>query len=114
MYVLHKIEVAQAFDELSILEIKNFKSKNKKQKISLNKQIGVLKDEIYQSIGLVLMEKIYNSKFYTNLYNANLDIFKSVDRFKTSEPAMLNMRRVDAKRKMQKHFFKKPLDEIKI
>lgn len=112
--VLHKIEIAQAFDELSILEIKKSKLINQKQKKLLEKQINVLKDEILLAVGSVLMEKIYHSDFYKNLFNTNLDIFISVDKFKTSEPAQLNMKRIDAKRKLQEYFFGKVLEEIKI
>lgn len=114
MYVLHKIEVAQAFDELSILEIKNQKSNDQKQIQSLADQIYILKREISQFIGSSRMEKIYHSDYYTNLISANLNIFESVDRFKTSEPAQLNMKRIDAKRKLQEYFFSSLLKEIKI
>lgn len=116
MYVLHKIEVAQAFDELSILEIKELKLKDKhqEQKKILEKQINILKKEIRQSIGSNLMKEIYNSTFYIYLFNTNLEIFISVDKFKVFEPVQLNIKRFNAKKKLQEYFFKKTLGEIKI
>ncbi len=113
-HVLHKIEAAQAFDELSILEIKKSQSNHQEQKKLLERQIFVLKKEIEHSIGLDLTEKIYNSDLYSNLLNANLDIFKSVDKFKATEPAQLNMKRMDAKRTLQEKFFGEVLEEIKM
>lgn len=113
-YVSHKIEVAQAFDELSILEIKKSKLKNQKLKKLLKQQIVILKKEISQTIGNDLTKRIYYSDFYTNLFNSNMDIFLSVDKFKNSEPAQLNMKRIDAKKALQEKFFRKSLEEIKM
>ncbi len=113
-HVLHKIEIAQAFDELSILEIKKSKLKNKKLKKFLGQQIIILKKEIDQSIGPDLTEKICCSDAYINLFNANLNIFQSVDKFKNFEPVQLNMKRIDAKRDLQESFFGKSLEEIKM
>lgn len=113
-YVLHKIEIAQAFDELSILEIKKAESTDQKQRKLLGKQIRILGEEIDQSIDSDLAVKIYCSDLYTNLYNTNFDIFKSVDKFKTFEPVQLNLKRFEAKRKLQEFFSGGDLAEIKI
>ncbi len=113
-YVSHKIEIAQAFDELSILKIKQSKAKDQKLKKHLGKQICILIEEINEAISYKLTKEIYCSKFYMDLFDANLNIFESVDKFKDSEPAQLNMKRIDAKRIIQKRFFGKPLGEIKL
>lgn len=113
-YIFHKVEAAQVFDELSILEIKKLKSTNEDQRNALGKQINIIKEEISNSIGDNLANEIYSSEFYAELLNSNLNIFNSVDKFKMSEPAQLNMKRIEAKRSLQESFFKKSLEEIKI
>lgn len=114
MYVLHKIEVAQAFDELSILEIKKSKSINQKQKDVLEKQINLLENEINQAIGFELTKKIYSSDLYLNLYNTNHSVFESVEKFKECELPRLTMQRYFAKKGLQKHFFNNDFGEVKM
>lgn len=114
MYVLHKIEVAQAFDELSILEIKKAKRIDPEHKLALAKQICRLKTEINSSIGAELARQICYSSFYLDLYNANLQIFKYVDQQKWTEAAEWNIKRFESKKALQKNFFGENLEEIKI
>jgi len=99
---------------LSILKIKQSKAKDQKLKKHLGKQIRILIEEINEAISYKLTKEIYCSKFYMDLFDANLNIFESVDKFKDSEPAQLNMKRIDAKRIIQKRFFGEPLGEIKL
>ena len=113
-YVLRKIDVAQCFDELSILEVKKSKSTDSERANSLESQIILLKQDIDKAIGSDLLEKIYHSEFYMHLFSTNLIIFESVDKLKETELPRLTMKRFYAKRDIQKHFFGKTLNEIKV
>jgi hypothetical protein len=114
MYVLHKIEAALAFDELSILEIKDSQLKDERLRGPLNKQIRVLWEEIVSSLGGELAQTIYKSDYYSNLFLANLYVFKSVDKFKGHELPELTMKRYFAKKDLQQYFFNKDIAEVKM
>lgn len=113
-HVLHKIEVAQAFDELSILEIKKNNLINRDRRMSIKEQICLLRKEIITSIGFDLMEQIYHSNFYSTLFNTNSKIFEYINKLDWGKAAEFNRKRFEAKKVLQEHFLGKKLKEIKI
>jgi hypothetical protein len=112
-------EIASAFDILSILEIKirattgDKKRKLEEQKISLQEQINL-------GIGYEKGKKLYHSKEYTDLYNANFEIFELIEKSQENagillkEADQLNYRRFLAKKELQEKHFGKPIEEVKI
>lgn len=114
------LDEAAAYDLLSILEVKKYFCDAGPKKELIRSQIAQLQEEISQAVGYDLAKKIYCSDFYTFLYNANFDIFKLIEETKRN-PAItlkradeLNYHRFTAKQNLQKEFFNKNLEEIKI
>lgn len=107
------VEEGAAFDILSILEIKLCECPEPARREQLRNQIQLLQSEINQAIGYDLGKKIYCSDFYTSLYNANFAVFEQIDKEK-SKADLLNFDRFKAKQALQKEFFSKELEEIKI
>jgi hypothetical protein len=140
--IIIQIQPSEAFDRLSILEVKKFFSPTVEQKIKLQNQITELEYQINDSIGYDLAKKIYCSEFYTDLYNANFNVFTIIDKqnkeiknntienlIKIGIPAVYkierlaelgllanneNQKRFNAKIKLQNEFFDSEINEIKI
>lgn len=98
------VDEAYAFDFLSILEVKNNKMGVCEEYII--KCCESIKDQI----GVVLFEEIIKSKEYKALYEANLNVFETIDLAKqdlvtASEVDTLNFERYINKTKLQKRFF---------
>lgn len=111
------VDVAYAFDYLSILEVKM----NKLLELNQIKLWEQQADEICQQIGTVLFNKIINSKEYNDLYNINEIIFDLIDKLKAdpesvsaSEIDNSNYKRFLYKKELQKKFFNSDLNEKKI
>lgn len=113
------IQESEAFDRLSILEIKKFESRKIEEKFKLDNQVEYLERQINNAIGYDLAQKIYCSDFYTNLYNINFALFEKIDKLKEKDFSGrefndLNYKRFTSKQELQKEFFKNELEEIKI
>lgn len=106
-------EIAKAYDELSILEVKLAYCEDLGVKKKLQEDIEFLKKELNENIGYDSARKIYNSEFYKKLFAANLDIFIQI-RENPSNNDFLNLKRFAAKQALQKEFFKEEMKEIKI
>ncbi len=118
-----KISVDESFgfDLLAILQVKRTCCADYEMKERLRKQILMLQQEINEGIGYDLGLMIYNSEFYQALYKANYEVFNLIDESHIRNPGITlksadetNYRRFIAKQKLQQHFFKKDLNEIKI
>lgn len=107
------VEESAAFDILSILEIKLAKTNDLIKKTALQRQIVLLQSEINTAIGYDLGKKIYRSPHYRALYEANQSVFLQIDKEK-SQADKLNYYRFLAKQELQKEFFHKELEEIKL
>jgi hypothetical protein len=113
------IDVAQAYDALSVLEIKKFQSKEISIKNKLIEQIKELRQSINIALRYDLAKRIYDSIEYKNLYKVNYDLFKLIDDCKkididAKEIDILNHKRFEAKQQLQNKFFGKELEEIKL
>jgi hypothetical protein len=123
------VDVGEAYDRLSILEIKKEKLGIEKQ-FDLINQINILQEQISHSIGRDLACDIFESEEYKELKNMNRVIFLSIDDLRKEndkgeykdpqelgiigvEIDVLNTKRFKAKNNLQKKFFNKETEEIK-
>ncbi len=117
--VIDKIE---AFDRLSILEIKYHAvqlSKTQENKHEISERIRDLEDRIIKAIGYKLFQKIKLSEDYNELFEANLTIFDGInlarqDKISGIKLNRLNEIRSEKKRNLDTKFFGNELKEIKI
>lgn len=107
-------DIIQKYDELSILEIKFDLCFILETRWKLNAQIEELEEQLNKNLGYDMARKIYGSKEYDNLYNANKAIFNEVEKNKNNEAQKLNKERFEAKKELNKVFFNEELGEIKI
>lgn len=110
------VDEAEAFDRLSILQIK---IKNTNRLKSINNQANNLIMEIMDSISYEKYKKIMTSPEYENLYQSNKKIFDLVDEIKKQNINALivdtaNHERFKYKKALQDKFFKNPIQEIKL
>ena len=110
--ILIEIDEAEAFDRLSILQIKLGITPNAFE--NFKKLHASIKDQV----GAEMMMKVMNSDEYVELANANVDIFNAVDPANIGDYSAfcvhsLNMKRFDKKRALQKAFFEDDLKEEK-
>lgn len=113
----YQIEEAAFFDIYSILDIKGIKNPNFHNADNLNKCYLSLKSQLDYNLLLT----IFNSVEYKNLFDTNLKIFEILDKAKKEPETIyiedadyLNYDRFKAKQELQKKFFNKDLNEIKI
>jgi hypothetical protein len=111
------LDEAYVFDLLSIYEVKMSMSTGEKRE-SLIKSYMLLSDEIKEQIGLDLFEQVTKSFTYMTLKDANLKVFKLVDRANETDlskiTAEANYERFLIKTELQTKFFKNQLTECKI
>lgn len=112
------IEPGEAFDRLSILEVKKHFARLEDQNI-LQDQIEKLAAQINSSITYDLAKKIYCSDEYTILFNANFEVFEGValaqqNKISGLELDSLNYHRFQSRKKLQEKFFGSPTSEIKL
>lgn len=114
-----KIEESEAFDRLSILEVKRTNSNNDDLKNSLLKQSADLESSIVNSISFDTYSKIFYSDEFTELHNVNSQLFELFNKCKLGGidakiPDELNFKRHLAKKALQKRFFGKDSIEVKL
>ncbi len=112
-------EVSEGYDKLSVLEIKYLKCQDIKKKQQIHEQLQSLQVEINMSISYDKAIQIYHSPEYKILWNINKELFEIVDKIETEEidakiPFRLNNKRFQAKNTLQKKFFNKDTNEIKL
>ena len=114
------VDECVAFDIFSIFQVKlGYCEGNIKRQINIEKDR--LWNEIVQYLSPKLAVEIYKSDEYKNLYNCNKQIFEILDKAK-KEPKTIYMEDVDytnlnrfkAKQELQKKFFNKESNEVKI
>lgn len=114
-----QIQEAEAFDRLSILEIKKNNAPNAEIKIKLQNQILELEAQINNEIGYNKAREVYESLFYNNLFNVNATLFDLFDKCKAGgmdalEPDKWNISRHRAKNDLQEKFFGSKTEEVKL
>lgn len=120
MSILLKTDEASGFDVLSILEIKQFLSKNKTEYKTFGTQISELRQDLITQLGDDVFQRIYCSLEYRCLYDSNYVVFLGIDRAKkdkkmtAEELDSLNYKRFLSKKLLQNKFFVNPLKEIKL
>jgi len=110
------VDEGQAFDYLSILQVKADMDPTNSKKTVQYYECG---DQIADQISDEKFAKIYESQEYKDLYNANLQTFKLVDLAKrdqvtASEVDKANYQRYIHKVKLQNKFFNTSITEIKV
>ena len=110
------VDAAYAFDYISILNIKNKENPTKENFFNL-KNCEKNIDEAINNIDLV--DQIYKSKEYSDLWHANKEVFDLVSLAKknlcqASEIDEANYRRFICKQTLQKKFFLNGITETKI
>lgn len=108
------VDLAYAFDFLSILQVK---ADQLQDDISLN-NFNYQKDYIEKQVKPPLFKKIIDSKEYENLYSINKNLWDSINLIKTKKITAkyiddLNYQRWIIKNKLQKRFFKTKTSEQK-
>lgn len=102
------VDIAYAFDYLSILEVKVKHIGG--DKISNN--FTIVEESLIAQLGKFQYFEIKNSEEYKNLFDINQMVFRAVDKAKLNEVSAkyvdsLNVERYNIKRKLQKKFFPK-------
>ena len=112
----YNIQVSESYalDFLSILRIKSLQSKTDESQKIFDECYLYLKEQ-----GGETFLKAYRSQEYTDLLNANLDVFRMVDKIKEVEinarvVDSLNWNRYLAKQKIQDKYFGGGKSEIKL
>lgn len=111
------VPISECYDRLSIIEVKRI---YQPLNLDLLHQLNEIQEEISLVLGYEFAHNIYSSEEYQKLYNANLEIFKLIDRLNKGELNLgkeindKNYERFLAKNNLQKHFFNKSIGEIKI
>jgi hypothetical protein len=113
-----EIQESEAFDRLSILEIKKLHLPPLKQQ-DIQQQIEDLQHNISKNIGLSLSMEIYESPEYKHLFEVNKKLFLYVDKAKKNEVTAKDVddevyNRHLAKNSLQKRFFNDETKEVKI
>ena len=113
------VQENEAWDRLSILEIKKFFSNTVEQRIELKKQIIELQEQINIAITYNKAVQIYSSEIYTELYNVNFKLFEYFNELKNKDLSgiigdKLNYERHLIKNKLQETYFNNKNKEIKI
>lgn len=108
------VDLAYAFDFLSILQVK---ADEIKDDISFN-NFKYQKDYIAKQVKPLLFKKIIDSKEYKDLYSVNKNLWDSINLIKTKKISAkyiddLNYQRWIIKNKLQKRFFKTKTSEQK-
>lgn len=108
------VDLAYAFDFLSILQVK---ADQLQDDISFN-NFKYQKDYIAKQVKLLLFKKIIDSKEYKDLYSVNKNLWDSINLIKTKKITAkyiddLNYQRWIIKNKLQKRFFKTKTSEQK-
>jgi hypothetical protein len=112
------VQESEAFDRLSILEVKKINSSPLQQQ-TIQKQIQELQEIISKGIGSIRAMQIYRSPEYKHLLEINSKLFLYVEKAKKNE---VTAKQVDdevynrhlAKKNIQKVFFNNEMNEIKI
>lgn len=109
-----KVSESFALDFLSILRIKSLQTKTEETQRLFDECYLYLKEQ-----GGETFLKAYRSQEYTDLLNANLDVFRMVDKIKEAETNALvvdslNWNRYLAKQKIQDKYFGGGKSEIKL
>ncbi len=117
-----EIQEAEAFDRLSILQVKlNKNLDDLSLKDELSKKIEDLEHCINIYIGYDLAKQVYSSFAYQWLYNINNKLFSMMDHknpnlndYTVDNIIIENLNRFAAKQKLQEEFFNNKYQEIKI
>ncbi len=114
------VDESDAFDRISILEVKKDKAESRNVINKLTKDITNLEQEINEAISFDKAIQIYKSVEYCNLKNINKEIYELIDIMNSSSSYVdaktinnLNYQRFLAKKALQEKFFGE-LNEIKV
>lgn len=113
-----QIQENEAFDRLSILEVKSLNLPPLKQQ-KIKEQIEELQHTISEHIGLKLSQEIYHSPEYKMLFEINKKLFLYVDKAKNNDVTVKQVgdevyNRHLAKASLQKKYFNDEIKEVKV
>ncbi len=126
-----EIQESEAYDRLSILELKRGITKDVDKQNQLFGQIEELESLLNNEIGYDKAKKIHDSYEYKVLASANQDIFKMIDSLNEESKGgnlipdeeliylarhinFMNYQRFLAKENLQKKFFDNEIKEVKV
>lgn len=122
-YYTTQTEFADLWDIISILQVKYDNCKEIPTKMELKKKIQEHEAWFLKKSGLPTLQIITRSKEYSDLYEANYQVFKAVDLAKSDKEGklisgyqldQLNVNRNRAKRTLSQKFLLEDPEEIKI
>lgn len=113
--LLLECDAAYAIDYLSILHVKANKLSGQTHYQNFDKCF----DQLSKQVGKAKFWTIFQSREYSDLYNANLAVFNAVEKVRTNQEITakeiddLNLLRFKGKQALQEKFFKSGLIESK-